>query len=666
MERYAAQQEAIEAERAQIEAGFTELEAIEQEGRDRIKSNAAKNSEVQKQAAQLQEANFEGALLTARAVFFEKKRTDEEIKEYDEQVSKLRKTFQLTQQREELERALTFNAELTEAEKATLEQRIKNITAEIEQIAAGVGEQAKPGKSFSIWSLLGIDTETDEGKKAAEQVKAAAAEIVGALGQVTAARLEEAQAAVQAADAKVQAAETALEREIELQQAGFASNVTARQQELDSAKAARAEAVAEQQKAARQQLALDSVQQASGIVSASVNLVKTWSAIPFGVGLIAAAAQVASIFALIANVRAKSRAISAQQFRKGGSGWLSDDGYVSGRSHEQGGHLLEVEHGELMQVGDDGGKRRVAIVRRERVAQYFDLLDAANRNDREAMAVHAAELSGAGSGGDYADIMRAAARGDKAEVVRQALDLAGIQYGRGADGERPSASPDRANKNVRSVTVIPSASDRQELDREREVLERHFRAVSFASEIMRERITEATERTESRTLEANYTLRELLGGDARRTELTTTAVFHRDKAEVVRLLLSASNVARIEFFKELAHHATDTVKVYRTETNLPGPSASGGTAAPALSGLERAADRITLSPKIDIAAAGERIFEQPGAAAANAVAVSDGERASRRTNELLEAILREVARKEATWSPDGKKMQRGNTTTTFL
>jgi hypothetical protein len=130
------------------------------------------------------------------------------------------------------------------------------------------------------------------------------------------------------------------------------------------------------------------------------------SSIPF-VGIALAVAGIATMIATITRLKATARN-SATQFKTGtqSNSWLSDNGLIHGRSHADGGNLLEVEKGELLQVGQDGGRKRVAIVRKERVSEYFDLLDAANRGDRAALAKHAFDLSGANIEVDRATIAR--------------------------------------------------------------------------------------------------------------------------------------------------------------------------------------------------------------------------------------------------------------------
>ena len=74
---------------------------------------------------------------------------------------------------------------------------------------------------------------------------------------------------------------------------------------------------------------------------------------------------------------------------------MDDDNFIAkGRAHESGGNLIEIEKGEVFQVTPDGGRKRFSVVRRENAREYHDLLDAANRGDKKALAYHAFALSG--------------------------------------------------------------------------------------------------------------------------------------------------------------------------------------------------------------------------------------------------------------------------------
>lgn len=265
-----------------------------------------------------------------------------------------------------------------------LKQQIGNVTFQISNPETGEEENG----GFSLFKILGANTDAEK-----EKIKAAAQEIVSAIQSIAAANVEAAQAAVDAADQRVRAAEEALDREIELAEAGVASNVSLRQQELLDAQAARERALEDSKRAQRQQLALDTVTQASGIATSVANIIKGWSSVPF-VGFLLAAAQVAALFALVSSTRARARAISTQQFRRGGSGYVDENGVIVGASHEAGGVTVpEYEGGEFFT--SDGS--RFAVVNRKMTAKHFDLLQAVNRDDRAGMAAALRRLTSAPS-----------------------------------------------------------------------------------------------------------------------------------------------------------------------------------------------------------------------------------------------------------------------------
>jgi len=320
----------------------------------------------------------------------------------ENELARLKVAFDKEVQRARLESELQFQEALLSVTDASnteqadqIRQKIALIRAQLQTLSIELNNlqtQEKGGKKKTIWDLLGIDIATDDGKRAKAAVEEISGQIIDQVRAVSAARVQAAQEAVEAADREVQAAESALDREIELAQAGFANNTTLRRQELEDKKAKQKEALEAQRKAQRTQILLDSALQLSSLITASSNLFKSLSILPFGTGIPIAIALIATMFGAFA--KAKSDAIKATKARYGLSGFLGKGGIVHGRSHANGGEILEVEGGEMVQVGDDGTRRRVAVVRRERVAEYFDLLDAANQNDRKRLAAHAFALAG--------------------------------------------------------------------------------------------------------------------------------------------------------------------------------------------------------------------------------------------------------------------------------
>ena len=129
---------------------------------------------------------------------------------------------------------------------------------------------------------------------------------------------------------------------------------------------------------------IDAAGQASAISLSVANLIKTWSTIPFGVGLISAFAQAASIYAFMAQTRLRlKQASQGPQFRHGGR---LKDSLLVGPSHEGGGiALLDRRTGHYYGEAEGGE----GIVRRSSMAKRGDMVDAINKDDFARIQRHA-------------------------------------------------------------------------------------------------------------------------------------------------------------------------------------------------------------------------------------------------------------------------------------
>ena len=280
-----------------------------------------------------------------------------------------------------------------------IKNQIAKLRAQLDGLSIGPAAKEAPKKKSAqtLADLFGIDDEfKDLFNKSISQLEEG-------LNRLTDARVEAAQAAVKAADDEIDAAERkvdkaqeALDREIEIAQLGFASDVDLRNQQLAQAEAQEAlaktqreKALAEQKKAQKLQLVSDATAQASNIAVSVSNLIKSWSTLPFGLGLLAAFAQAASIIALFGGIKAKSRAIAAQA-KHGITGEIGEKGIVAGPSHDNGGVPLEVEGGEF--VYQDG--KQISVVKKSATKTHFDLLQAINRDDRPSMLRYVEKLTG--------------------------------------------------------------------------------------------------------------------------------------------------------------------------------------------------------------------------------------------------------------------------------
>lgn len=260
-----------------------------------------------------------------------------------------------------------------------IQNKIQLLQAQLDGVNIEPPKSKKEGGGFNLWKIIGLDPNDKDFEKNKKKVQEAASQIVDSIKGIVDARVEEAKASVEAADTKVSAAEDALNKEIEIAQLGFASNVDGRRKDVEDAKASRAQALEEQKKAQRQQLIIDSAAQASGIITSTVNIIKGYSNIPI-VGAILGIAAALSLISFISGVKAKAKAISVQA-KHGITGTVGKDGIIVGPSHDDGGVPLEVEGGEF--AYQDG--KRISIVKKSATAAHFDLLQAVNNDDMPGM-----------------------------------------------------------------------------------------------------------------------------------------------------------------------------------------------------------------------------------------------------------------------------------------
>lgn len=318
----------------------------------------------------------------------------------EKQVAELQRQFDLATQKARLESELQFQQELlaitgagNDAQAADIANNIALLKSQLAtlDIEASIPVPESAGQKKTIWDILGIDTSTEAGQEFAAQVEDMAQQVIASFQAMAAARTELAQQEVDESDSRLSKLEGELEREIQLAELGFASDVTLKRKEIEEEKKKNAAVKAELEKAKKSQMAIDTAIQASSLVTAIANIFKSLSGLPFGAGIPIAIALSGLMIGFF--IKSKVDAAKAAKARYGKSGFLSKDGVVEGRYHSQGGQMLEVERGEIVQVGDDGKRKRVEVVRRERVTEYMDLLSAANSGDRQAIAMQALKLA---------------------------------------------------------------------------------------------------------------------------------------------------------------------------------------------------------------------------------------------------------------------------------
>ena len=231
---------------------------------------------------------------------------------------------------------------LSKEEIAIMEQQVKNIE-----------EKMKKNTPKDIYDMLGLNL-SDEKKEAINQSFQYA---LGALDEYMTAWNEAAQRKVDLATQEVDSAQAALDAERQARAEGYASNVAYAQKELDLAKKNQEKALREQQRAQQAQLLMDSVMQASNLITAST---KIWAQLGFPWAIPALAVMWGSF--------AASKIMAFNATRQG--------------TEQYGEGTVELLQGGSHQSGDDVdlGRKKDGTRRRAEGGEFFAVIN--KRNSR--------------------------------------------------------------------------------------------------------------------------------------------------------------------------------------------------------------------------------------------------------------------------------------------
>ena len=262
--------------------------------------------------------------------------------------------FQLQMERERLQKILELNK--TAGVKLTAEQ-----VATIENQIAAIDKVSKKTPFNNLYEVLGIGLDDDQQSALNEAIGTT----VEAINGVIDAWLQEAEAAVTAANARVEAAQSALDAEIEARNNGYANNVVQAQKELELEKQQQQKAIEEKQKAQKAQLAIDTITQASSLITASANIWSSLSGIPVvGVGL--AVAALATMWGSFLASKAKAAQVTKESYGDGTVELLQGGSHASGNDIDLGmtkdGKNRRAEGGEYFAIINKRNSRRFGSI----------------------------------------------------------------------------------------------------------------------------------------------------------------------------------------------------------------------------------------------------------------------------------------------------------------
>ena len=258
---------------------------------------------------------------------------------------------------EETKKRLKAELALETKPDGTLTERGKIIANQIKEIDNEIDKTSKPS---NIYELFGLNLTSEQ----EQAISTAAQYAIDAINSIADAKVQAAERAVEAADREVEAAQNALDAEREARANGYASNVEQAQKELDLAKKNQEKALKEQAKAQKQQEAINSLVQASSLVTASAEIFKSFAGTgPWGIP--AAIAMIATMWSAFAAAKIKASQLTKGNEEKYGEGTVE---LLQGGSHQSGndidlgtkpdGTRRRAEGGEFFAVINKRNSRR--------------------------------------------------------------------------------------------------------------------------------------------------------------------------------------------------------------------------------------------------------------------------------------------------------------------
>lgn len=344
--------------------------------------------------------------------------------------------FRLKLEREKWEQILEltrqYGEQITGYNVKTVEDTIKGIDNAIKRDTSGW--DSNQGVFGNLFDLVFGDAFSDkDGKSGAERAEQFKDSILEAsefaienLKSVAQARVEAAEVAVQAAEKEVSARQKVLDAEIQARANGYANNVATAQKELDFARKQQEKALRDKKKAQKQQERIDTLMQASSLVTATANLWKD-----LGLEAIPAIALMWGSFAF-AKIKASQLSKASQDTEEYGDGTVEMIDY--GGSHASGN---DVDLGTTK----DGKRRRVergeyfAVVNKRSSQKYKklvpDLINSLNKGTFEQKYLNAY------SGSDEVTNIMQGSTVDLSKVekdLKSIKEQGRVKYITGADG----------------------------------------------------------------------------------------------------------------------------------------------------------------------------------------------------------------------------------------
>ena len=337
-------------------------------------SSSVINAKFDKSAAQtrgsFQMTSFEEQQALDEAIFNEVKHNETEITRFKLEQEKAR-------WQEQIRLAEAGGLDWSQAQIDAAKSTVKGIDRELSELNNFIANIGKKGLGGTLLEKLGFDDDQIDALGDAVNI------VIEQLQSIMDAEVELAEQAVEAAEKRVEAAQKAYDAEVEARNNGYANNVATAKKELEQEKKNQQEKQKQLEAAQKRQEALNTVIQASSLITASANLWSSFSSIPI-VGPALALAAIATMWTSFAVAKIKAKQVTASQSEEYGEGGLE---FLEGGSHASGNDIdLGTNNGKGKRMRAEGGEA-LAIINKKRTRKYRkilpDVIDSFNKGTFE-------------------------------------------------------------------------------------------------------------------------------------------------------------------------------------------------------------------------------------------------------------------------------------------
>lgn len=337
-------------------------------------SSSVINAKFDKSAAQtkgsFQMTSFDEQQALNEAIFNEVKHNETEITRFKLEQEKAR-------WQEQIRLAEAGGLNWSQAQIDAAKSTVKGIDRELSELDDFVANIGKKGLGGTLLEKLGFDDDQIDALGDAVNI------VIEQLQSIMDAEVELAEQAVENAEKRVEAAQKAYDAEVEARNNGYANNVATAKKELEQEKKNQQEKQKQLEAAKKRQEAVNTVTQASSLITASANLWSSFSSIPI-VGPALALAAIATMWTSFAAAKIKAKQVAASQSEEYGEGGLE---FLEGGSHASGNDIdLGTNNGKGKRMRAEGGEA-LAIINKKRTRKYRkilpDVIDSFNKGTFE-------------------------------------------------------------------------------------------------------------------------------------------------------------------------------------------------------------------------------------------------------------------------------------------